>query len=175
MDSICTIRSLSQDDWNMYRALRLKALEESPEAFLTTLTEAQNRPEREWRERLTSLDPKWDLPLIAWVGEIPAGMAWGYVTRDRKGEGQLLQMWVDPRFRGRGIGAGLVRRVVDWARSLGLLSLSLGVSETQPEARRLYERCGFRSAGNAEQQPPGSGHRITLMSLALHPGDTRDN
>ena len=34
-----TVRSLTEDDWEAYRAVRLEALRESPEAFVGTFEE----------------------------------------------------------------------------------------------------------------------------------------
>lgn len=50
---------------------------------------------------------------------------------------------VDPRYRRNGIGANLVRSIIDHLRVQGCMAVYLGVSEANP-ARRLYEGIGFR-------------------------------
>ena len=53
-------------------------------------------------------------------------------------------MYVDPRFRGRGVGCGLVEHLTDHARTLGVSRLLLETGWRLEQAVRLYERCGFR-------------------------------
>jgi GNAT superfamily N-acetyltransferase len=56
---------------------------------------------------------------------------------------EMKRMYVDARFRGRGVGAALGERVLDGARSLGYRRMRLDTSIRQAEALGLYERMGF--------------------------------
>ena len=60
--------------------------------------------------------------------------------------GQLLMdgIAVSPKMRGRGIGTKLLGRLEQYARNEGYESLRLDVIDTNPAARRLYERVGFK-------------------------------
>lgn len=55
---------------------------------------------------------------------------WGYVTN----------VYTEPAYRGRGLGAALMRRMTDWARQDGMELLLVWPSE---EAVPFYERAGF--------------------------------
>lgn len=59
----------------------------------------------------------------------------------------LMEMTLLPSYRGRGVGTGLVRAVIDRAEALGLPAV-LHV-ESFNRAKRLYERFGFAEAGDA--------------------------
>jgi ribosomal protein S18 acetylase RimI-like enzyme len=50
---------------------------------------------------------------------------------------------VRPEFRSLGLGTKLLRLADERARALGKAGLSVIVSDDNPGARRLYERCGF--------------------------------
>jgi ribosomal protein S18 acetylase RimI-like enzyme len=50
---------------------------------------------------------------------------------------------VSPAMRGKGIGTLLLDAVFQTAREKGFKSVSLEVVDTNPDARRLYERVGF--------------------------------
>ncbi|MCB0161079.1 MAG: GNAT family N-acetyltransferase [Caldilineaceae bacterium] len=50
---------------------------------------------------------------------------------------------VAPDMRGKGIGTRLLRSLIAWAKSEGYRSVRLDVIDTNPAARRLYERVGF--------------------------------
>lgn len=74
---------------------------------------------------------------------------------------------VIPSQRGKGIGAELLRRVEDSARTAGALSLWLHVDQTNLGAIRLYERHGFRSHGSEEHfYAPGRGALVYGKPLA---------
>jgi hypothetical protein len=49
------LRHLTPDDWRDWRALRLLALEESPEAFGATIASWQDADEERWRARLADV------------------------------------------------------------------------------------------------------------------------
>lgn len=50
---------------------------------------------------------------------------------------------VVPEFEGRGIGSGLLTRLIDEARSRGAADVLLEVRQDNPRARQLYIRFGF--------------------------------
>ena len=50
---------------------------------------------------------------------------------------------VSPAMRGKGVGTRLLEAVFQTAREKGFKSVSLEVVDTNPDARRLYERVGF--------------------------------
>jgi ribosomal protein S18 acetylase RimI-like enzyme len=56
----------------------------------------------------------------------------------------LANMAVLPDFQGRGIGSALLARAEQRAQEAGLVKCSLIVDTENPEARRLYERFGYR-------------------------------
>ena len=51
---------------------------------------------------------------------------------------------VDPELRGRGVGTQLLAAVERQARALGKSDIRLDVIDTNPGAKRLYERFGFK-------------------------------
>ncbi len=69
----------------------------------------------------------------------PAGRVW--VGRDAE-QIRLLDIALLPEFRGRGIGAALVRRLMDESERTGL-PLRHMVFQLNEDALRFYERLGF--------------------------------
>jgi ribosomal protein S18 acetylase RimI-like enzyme len=59
--------------------------------------------------------------------------------------GQLLMdgIGVSPNMRGNGIGTKLLHSLIEYAKTEGYRSIRLDVIDTNPAARRLYERVGF--------------------------------
>jgi len=66
-----------------------------------------------------------------------------------RGEGDVTvgALAVDASMRGQGVGTRLMGAVFDGARERGCRSVSLEVVDTNPGARRLYERLGFVAIG----------------------------
>ncbi len=64
-------------------------------------------------------------------------------------------MWVDPRYRRRGVADVLVKTVIDWARSVRSTKLYLWVTDGNDGAERLYLRNGFVRTGAAKDVRPG--------------------
>jgi ribosomal protein S18 acetylase RimI-like enzyme len=62
-------------------------------------------------------------------------------------DGELLMdgIVVDPEYRGKGVGTLLFSRLVAFANSEEYSTIRLDVIDTNPNARRLYERLGFQS------------------------------
>ncbi len=60
----------------------------------------------------------------------------------------LGNLFVDGRFRGRGVGAKLVNAVFRWGAERGKEAVSLSVANENTGAQRLYRRLGFIPAIN---------------------------
>jgi ribosomal protein S18 acetylase RimI-like enzyme len=72
----------------------------------------------------------------------PCGSIQG--LNDRRGNGAIQNVGITPRFRGRGLGAVLVRQAMVGFREAGLSRVSLEVTAQNERAERLYRRLGFR-------------------------------
>jgi ribosomal protein S18 acetylase RimI-like enzyme len=71
-----------------------------------------------------------------------------------------------PEFRGHGLGTSLLEIADRIAADLGSSGLSIIVSDGNPGARRLYERCGYREAARrpmVKEDWQGSGSNWVLM------------
>lgn len=60
---------------------------------------------------------------------------------------QIQGVWVEPRWRGRGIATAAMAAVVHDALRRVAPSVSLYVNDYNTPARRVYARCGFRQVG----------------------------
>ncbi|MHB1294114.1 MAG: GNAT family N-acetyltransferase [Anaerolineae bacterium] len=76
-------------------------------------------------------------------GRILARMM-GYVyNQPHEGEVYVSALAVTPKARGQGVGTALLEEVLAYTHALGKHSIGLEVIDTNPGARRLYERMGF--------------------------------
>lgn len=65
----------------------------------------------------------------------------------RPGAGTLWQLGVHPALQSCGIGTLLIRAAEQRIGARGLTRAELGVEESNPRARALYERLGYRAYG----------------------------
>ena len=147
------------------RAVRLRALEDAPDAFATTLEQARAWGSERWEAQVQHL------PTFVWRGaDADLGMV-RCAPHDGDPEARyLVSMWVAAEARGRGIGTALVCAVVAWANELGVKRLVLDVGVRNVAARRFYERHGFIESGVTGTLPPPRAHvRELEMVLELRP------
>jgi DNA-binding MarR family transcriptional regulator/GNAT superfamily N-acetyltransferase len=87
-------------------------------------------------------DPKREAAWIAEVDGQPVGCVFCVKRDDR--QAQLRLLLVEPGLRGLGIGGRLVAECVRFARQAGYDKLVLWTNDVLVDARRIYERAGFR-------------------------------
>ena len=81
-------------------------------------------------------------------------------------------MYVSPEYRDQGIGRRLLDAALDYSRQLeGVTLAQIGVSETAPAARALYESCGFRSWGKEPAALLYARQSVSRYHMSLSFGD----
>jgi ribosomal protein S18 acetylase RimI-like enzyme len=154
------IREVAPDDWQVMRDVRLAALREAPSAFGSTYAREAPFTEAQWRGRISDRA----VTYLAYLPDLtePAGIAGVYVEDD--GSAELVSMWVRPAARGHKVGESLVEATSHWASSNDFDTLYLWVTESNAQARRLYERCGFTETG--ERQPLPSDPTVPEIRMS---------
>ncbi|WP_245154810.1 helix-turn-helix domain-containing GNAT family N-acetyltransferase [Nocardioides sp. 1609] len=66
---------------------------------------------------------------------------------------EIKRMWVDPSWRGAGLGSRLLRHLEDVARSRRATAIRLDTNGTLSEAIAMYERSGYRRIGRYNDNP----------------------
>ncbi len=149
---VCHIKRAGRGDWQLVRAVRLRALTDAPDAFSTTFAEDEARGDADWQVRVA------DRTVAQFLAVSPAGDGLGMVVGAPHTGGTetagLFGMWVAPESRGRGIGRALVQSVIDWARGEDYRRILLDVGDMNVPAIRLYESCGFLPTGVTGTLPP---------------------
>lgn len=143
------IRLLTAEDAEAFWAMRMEALAGVPDAFGESAAEHGKTTAAVFAERFARGGV--ESFVVGAFDEAGLAGTCGYYrdTREkRRHKGHIWGMYTAPRLRGQGAGEAMLREAIRVAQlAPGLRSILLSVSETQPGARRLYERVGFRMYG----------------------------
>ena len=145
---LIVIKRITPETALVFKGVRLRALQESPNAFSSTYAKESQLPDEEWVRRAS----RWggdgsDAMFLAFDGEAACGIIGSYVEDDNSRHAQVISMWVDPAFRRTGVGGVLIDAVVEWNQSRGLREIKLMVTSVNHGAIRFYERMGFAMTG----------------------------
>ena len=152
-------------DWRRWREARLRMLADSPDAFMTTLAEAQAQGEDFWRARVGGEFPTWLVTDDAGTVVATGGV---FVPEPQEGQAptaHVVAMWTAPEARGRGLGAAVLDAALAWCRGQGLDDVRLHVTEGNALARALYVGRGFAPTGDWEPLREGSALRCEELRL----------
>jgi GNAT superfamily N-acetyltransferase len=153
------IRPGTPEDWPAYRDIRLRMLQEAPDAYGSSYAFEAEFDDARWRERVTN--PM--LFLAVDQNEEVVGTATGLPAED--GTVEVVAMYVAPQARGHGCADQLLDAVVAAARQRRGRRLLLRVTRGNRAASRSYIRYGFRPTGRAwpmERKP-----ELTEVELGL--------
>ena len=187
-----TVRSLGEEDWQEFRAIRLAALRDSPDAFVASVDAEEGFEEDFWRLRLRR-----STRLVAVRREAEGstvGQSVGVVSlgqgKDEEGRvAEIFGLWVAPDARGTGVATKLVEASAERARRDGRTHVSYWVGTDNGRAVGLRQRdrlpshrlppsdAGHRRArrrrrrgGDRHGPPPRRGPRPTGRPLSDHSG-----
>jgi GNAT superfamily N-acetyltransferase len=147
------LERLDVDEGLRLRAIRLRALQDAPDAFGSTYEEAVGRAPESWSKQLAELPT-----FVAVKGDLDVGMVRCARDEVTAGTAWLISMWVAPESRRTGFGANLVDAVVEWAKSHGVSRLLLDVADHNAPAIALYKKKGFEPNGEVSTLPPPREH-----------------
>ncbi|MCE7981662.1 MAG: GNAT family N-acetyltransferase [Caldilinea sp. CFX5] len=142
-----TIRRLTPDDAAAYQPVRLRSLQEHPEAFGSAYEDELTRPLSAVAERLQALPGRFTLG--AWQADTLAGIVTFAQAVGRKvcHRGGVGGMYVAAEARGLGIGRALMTDLVERAGRVPMLEeIILAVTVGNVAARSIYLAAGFQPA-----------------------------
>ena len=137
------IRLLRPDELETLRAVRLRALKDTPDAFLDDYDEWEEKPLEAFKRFFKGY------VACAFFNGRPAGMAIlsGYEGRKLKHKGIIGAVFVVPEARGRGAAKKLITILEQKAIDIGIEQLSLATNIRNPATIGLYESLGFIACG----------------------------
>jgi ribosomal protein S18 acetylase RimI-like enzyme len=155
----------------VFKAVRLRALEDAPHAFASTYAKEFQLTDSDWMKRVERWNGENGAGFLA-IDEdddTACGIAGSFLDQNDPSRGSpatpgfgvagvvthahLISMWTAPTHRKRGVGRLLVSEVLKWARGRNARVLLLSVVGNNEDAIRFYERLGFTRTGRTQPYP----------------------
>jgi GNAT superfamily N-acetyltransferase len=133
-----TVRVLDESEWRLYRDLRLRALEESPESFSAQLADEVDHDEQFWRGRMDRYHQ-----LLAERDGRPQGIASLGPYAAEPSAGEIFGLYVVPEARSTGVSWRLVEAAAALASGEGHRQLYYWVGIDNGRAIGFAKNFGF--------------------------------
>jgi len=155
------------DEGELFKRMRLTALRESPFAFASTYKAALRRSPESWSEQANSTARgSARCTFIAFYDDSPIGIAALYRTEEENDVGELLQVWVSPEHRGKGVARDLMDAVFQWASANGFRTVVATIGKGNVRAQRFYQKYGFKPESEALLDGPDNlGVLVKLIDI----------
>ena len=143
------IRNLQPDESAIYREVRLACLKNAPDFFGSTYEEEILNPQFMFETYIETSSSD-HVMFGAFDGQRLIGITgFNRMARERAmHRGEIVQVYVDPGYRGQNIGEKLLRQALAYAFQLeGVEQVQLSVIANNQRAIALYEKIGFKSFG----------------------------
>lgn len=166
-----SVRALGEEEWQEYRAIRLEALGESPEAFTARRDVEESYDEDSWRARMRR-----SRRMLAEVEGAPIGVVSVGDVEEDEHLAELFGLWVRPEGRGTGVAWRLVEAGADQARAEGRTHLNYWVSTDNGRAVAFASSFGFRPTEHRRPmrvQSAEGGGEDTEIAMVLPLGSDR--
>ena len=133
------IRLLGEDEWQLYREVRLAALADAPEAFVARHDDEASRSEEFWRDRMRRADR-----IIAEREDEPVGLVCLGLHEEDPEAGEVFGLWTAPAVRGKRVARGLVSTAAGKATDDGRRLLYFWAVSDNASAVGFASSFGFR-------------------------------
>jgi ribosomal protein S18 acetylase RimI-like enzyme len=158
------VRVLLEREWTWLRDIRLTALKDSPEAFLSNYEREHAYSESDWLAEFCRGE---------WVIDLRHGEAIGLIGTTREpvtptNECYLEYMWISPLYRRQGVATDMLENVLKRLASSGVDTIMLWTLDGNEPARRFYEKRGFASTLKRQPLPGDPGRCEELMCRILY-------
>src|SRR5215470_2260873 len=150
-----TIAPVTPHNVWVFKAVRLRALQDTPYAFGATYAKESQLPDSDWIKRVERMNGEIGVGFMAIDNGdgTGCGIAGSFLDLVDPTHAELISMWTAPTHRRQGVGRLLVDQVMKWARSRNARVLLLMVVSNNEAAIRFYERLGFTRTGRTQPYP----------------------
>ncbi len=138
-----TVKPITPPDACLFKAVRLRALQDAPQAFGSTYQRESQFSDSEWLARVERMNGERGIGFLAMDGETACDIVGAFLDQNDPTRAQLVSTWTSPTHHEQGIGRLLVAEVLKWARARDAHTLLLMVTSHNQPAINFYQRLGL--------------------------------
>ncbi|MCL2397663.1 MAG: ribosomal protein S18-alanine N-acetyltransferase [Defluviitaleaceae bacterium] len=109
---------------------------------------------------VSELDNPYSMGIVVYIADEIAGYA---TMRHIINEGHIGNIAVAPEHRGRGVGNALIEKLLQIAKDMNMIGITLEVGINNAAAQRLYTKNGFVFEGIRKNYYAGTGEDAIIM------------
>lgn len=165
-----SFKKLHPENSKEYRAIRLESLQQYPIHFGSTY-EDQKQKETLFFEGLIETSHPECFVIGAFLNNTLIGICAFYKFSDEryKHRGEILQMYVQPKYQNHNIGFNLLKTALKEAfKTADLEQIELEVITRAKSAYKIYEKAGFKEYGLLENFIKKDGLYYDKKSMVLY-------
>jgi ribosomal protein S18 acetylase RimI-like enzyme len=139
----CEIKQLQEQNWELWKHIRLEAVKLHPEAFGSSYEEEILGKDEDFKNRLNTSDI-----FGAFIDNILVGVAGFFQFKLQKLQhrGNLFSVYVKKENRGQGVADQLIKSIINHARTQ-VIQLHCMAATNNNAAIKLYQKHGFQIYG----------------------------
>jgi ribosomal protein S18 acetylase RimI-like enzyme len=151
--AMVTLEPITEQNIFLFKATRLRALQDTPSAFGATFAKESLLTDADWIKRAAKWNGQKGILYLAMDGCDACGMAGSFLDDADATRAYLISMWTAPTHRQQGVGRLLVDEIFRWGRLRGVRTMLLMVTSSNHHAIAFYKRLGFTLTGRTEPYP----------------------
>lgn len=147
------LEPITPQNASIFKAARLRALQDTPNAFGSTYAKESQLTDADWITRALNWNGEKSIFYLAMDADAAIGIAGSHLDQKDPTQSHLISMWTAPTHRQHGIGRLLVNEIINWASLREAVTLQLMVTSSNAPAIQFYRRLGFGFTGHIEPYP----------------------
>jgi RimJ/RimL family protein N-acetyltransferase len=160
-----SIRRFIPQEWEVYKAIRLEALQSEPGMFGNSYTTEAAYEDFIWKDRLAN-------PRVACFGlyedDQLIGLTSIFSETDQKDDAYMTQSFIRKAYRGHHLSRILYDARLSWAKEQGITQVIVGHRETNLVSKAANQRFGFKYSHRvARLWPDGKEEDMVYYTLLL--------
>ncbi len=169
------VRILGEDEWRLYRQVRLAALQDAPDAFVARFEDETSYDDDFWRERMTRAHR-----IVAERGDDPVGLVALGLHNEEPENGEVFELWTSPTVRGQRVAWDLLSTASQKAAQTGCRLLYFWVGSDNASAVSFASCFGFRPADRrpvrvADGAPEKDADEVIMvLPISSDPSQTKN-
>jgi RimJ/RimL family protein N-acetyltransferase len=168
-----SIRLLGGADTLSFKRIRLQSLQESPLAFSESYEDEANKTDAEFEAELKTIGSPAESFVLGTFSEASELIGFVKFRRDIRSKARhkamLHGMYLNPNYRGKGIGKRLLEQMLQYAMLIeGLEQIHLWVLISDNSVVDFYKKCCFENQGTVVKQDLKIGYTYVDAMYMVH-------